>query len=88
MPHKTLCEDSNIAVQLLEFDPLRGVATIKIDEKVPKVGFYYIFIYFESGNNHRIDYDGANPNCKVAYQITTNKRNDTIQKVEAKRVRD
>ena len=88
MPGRVLYQDSNITVRLLDFDALHGVATIFVDEHVPQVGFYYITVQFASGNSHRIDYNGASPNCKVPYEVRTIQRNDTIQGVKAIKARD
>jgi len=80
--------DPHIVVRFITFDPSAGTARIGIDENHPNVGFYYIWVHFGSGDNTRIDYDGANPNRDNRPIVKTSHKNDTVAKLEVKRVRD
>jgi hypothetical protein len=80
--------DSHIVVRFIGFDPSSGTARLAVDENHPNVGFYYIWVYFGSGDSTRIDYDGGNHNRDNRPIIRTNHKNDTVTKLEVKRVRD
>lgn len=80
--------DPHIVLRFLGFDPSAGTARIAIDENHANVGFYYIWVYFGSGNNTRIDYDGGNPSRDNRPIVRTGQANDTVARLEVKRVRD
>lgn len=80
--------DSHIVLRLIGFDPSTGVAKLAVDENQNNVGFYYIFVYFGSGDNTRIDYDGGNPRRDNRPTAQSSHKNDTLAKIEVKRIRD
>lgn len=81
-------EDEHITIRFLGFDPTSGQARLAIDEHHPKVGFYFIWFTFNSGDETRIDYDGGNPNRDMRPVVSTTHRNDVPKGLRAKRVRD
>jgi hypothetical protein len=81
-------EDEHILLRLMSFDPSSGFCRLAVDEKDLKVGFYFIFVKFGSGDEARIDYDGGNPMRDTRPIAQSSHRNDTVTSVTAKRVRD
>ena len=81
-------EDDHIAVKLHNFSPMAGIANLIVEEKHEKVGFYYIWLRFESGDETRIDYDGGNPHQVKFLTFKTTHRMDIVKEIGAKRVRD
>jgi hypothetical protein len=81
-------EDEHILLRLMSFDPSSGLCRLAVDEKHSKVGLYYIFVRFGSGDETRIDYDGGNPMRDTRPIANSSHRNDTVTSVNAKRVRD
>jgi hypothetical protein len=81
-------EDDHIEVELLYFAPHSGTAQVLVREKHDRVGFYYIWVNFTSGDSTRIDYDGGNPSRVQALEIHTTHRDDSIKEIVVKRVRD
>jgi len=81
-------EDDHITVELLNFEPYSGVAQVVVREKHDAVGFYYIWVNFESGNSTRFDYDGGNPNRVFVLEGRTIERDDKIKEIIVKRIRD
>jgi hypothetical protein len=80
-------EDEHILLRLMSFDPSSGTCRLAVDEKHSKVGFYYIFVKFGSGDEFRIDYDGGG--LRDTRPIAkSDHRNDMVTSVEVKRVRD
>jgi len=61
---------------------------LTVDEKHEKVGSYYIWVNFESGDSTRIDYDGGNPQREHYLTVRTTHRNDKIKEIVVKRIRD
>ena len=88
LAHQTQFADSHIAIRLLGFDPSTRTVRLAVDEKHGNVGFYYIWVYFGSGDSTRIDYDGGNPNRDNRPSATSDHKNDVLVRIEAKRVRD
>jgi hypothetical protein len=86
--HQMQFADQHIVVRFIGFDPSSGTARLAIDENHPNVGFYYIWVHFGSGNSHRTDYDGGNPKRDNRPIAITTQRNDTVTRLEIKRVRD
>jgi hypothetical protein len=81
-------QDEYMDVELLNFEPYAGVAQLVVHEKHGKMGFYYIWVNFESGDSTRIDYDGGNPQRQQLLTVRTTHRNDIIKEIVVKRVRD
>ena len=86
-PNVIQFEDEFILVRILSFTPGTGMAVLLVEEKQTRIGFYYIFVHFKSGDNTRIDYDGANPNRPTSFTVQTSRRDDVIASIEAKKVR-
>jgi hypothetical protein len=86
-PEKILFQDDYIGVRILRFDPRSGRAEVLVDHKREPSGDYYIWVHFESGDSTRLDYKGANPNNPRPWIINSSHQNDTITKVEAKKIR-
>ena len=81
-------EDDHITVELLDFNSHTGAAQVIVREKHERVGFYYLWVNFNSGDSTRIDYDGGNPNRQRALTINTTHQDDSIKEIIVKRVRD
>jgi len=88
MSNGAVFDDDHMDIELLNFEPYSGVGQLIVREKHNGVGFYYIFVTFESGDSTRIDYDGGNPQRVQFLTVHTTHRNDTIKEIVAKRVRD
>src|SRR5258708_6235856 len=89
MQNRTLAfEDEHITIELLDFNSHTGVVQVIVREKHERVGFYYIWVNFKSGDSSQIDYDGGNPNREQALTIRTTHRDDNIKEMIVKRVRD
>ena len=86
-PNVIQFEDEFILVRILSFTPGTGMAVLLVEEKQTRIGFYYIFVHFKSGDNTRIDYDGANPNRPTSFTVQTSSRDDVIASIEAKKAR-
>jgi len=86
-PGKILFQDDYITVSILRFDPESGRAEVLVDHKREPSGEYYIWVHFKSGDSTRMDYNSANPNNPRPWVINSSHRNDTIAKVEAKKIR-
>jgi hypothetical protein len=87
-PNVILFQDDHLDVTLQDFNAHTGVATVIVRGKHPKVGFYYIWVRFLSGDETRVDFDGNNPNQDWALTIRTTHRDDIVKEIEVKRVRD
>jgi hypothetical protein len=88
MPNGSYFADDHISVELFDFVPSTGIVQIRVDENHGNVGFYYIWVNFESGDSTRIDYDGANPQREQYNTVRTNHENDKIKEILVERVRD
>ena len=88
MAEQVVFEDEHIAIRLVDFTPHTGAALVAVDEKHQRVGYYYIWVNFESSDSTRFDYDGGNPNRVQTLEARTTHRNDKIKEIVAKRVRD
>jgi hypothetical protein len=86
-PDKILFQDDYITVRIARFDPQSGRGEVLVDHKREPSGDYYIWVHFKSGDSTRMDYNGANPNNPRPWVINSSHRNDTITKVEAKKIR-
>ena len=86
--HQMQFADNHIVVRLISFDPSTGAARLAVDENDNNVGFYYISVHFGSGDSTRIDYDGGNPRRDNRPIAQSTHKNDTLKKIEVKRVRD
>ncbi len=86
-PDKILFQDDYITVRIARFDPQSGFGEVLVDQKREPSGDYYIWVHFKSGDSTRMDYNGANPNNPRPWVINSSHRNDTITKVEAKKIR-
>jgi hypothetical protein len=86
-PDKILFQDDYITVRIARFDPQSGCGEVLVDHKGEPSGDYYIWVHFESCDSTRMDYNGANPNNPRPWVINSSHRNDTITKVEAKKIR-
>lgn len=86
-PHNIQFEDDFIKVWISGFKPHTGEAWVQVEDKHVPSGFYYVTVHFASGNSHRIDYDGANPNRLQEWPVTTMQRNDVLARVEVKKMR-
>jgi hypothetical protein len=86
--HQQDWSDEHITVNFKDFDPSTGQARFKVVEHHANVGFYYIGVYFTSGNATRFDYDGGNPRRPNVLDAKTDQRNDSVKGVKVKRVRD
>lgn len=80
--------DGHIVLRLLGFDPSSRQCRLAVDENHPNVGFYYIWVTFASGDETRIDYDGANPNRNNRPVVESSHINDFLKSIRATRVRD
>jgi hypothetical protein len=81
-------QDDRITIRLLDFHAESGRVSIAVDEHRPNVGFYYIWINFQSGDEMRIDYDGGNPMRNTCPIFITSHKNDVLKEIKAKRIRD
>jgi hypothetical protein len=86
-PNTVQFEDDFIVIRIFGYDRETGQGDIVIERKQAEVGFYYIYLTFDSGNTNRLDFDGANPNIGEFMDFQATYRNDLIVKVEAKKVR-
>jgi hypothetical protein len=84
---KILFEDDNISVVTPRFDTQSGKAEVLLNHKREPGGEYYIWVYFKSGDSTRMDYNAANPNNPRPWVINSSHRNDTITRVEVKKIR-
>lgn len=83
---KVLFQDGFIVITIPSFDSHSGVGQVLIEHKQEPVGNYYIWVYFKSGDSTRLDYNGANPNNPKPWIVNSSHRNDTILRVEAKKI--
>jgi hypothetical protein len=81
-------EDKHITLKLAGFDPTSCEAQFIIDEREDNVGFYYITVVFESGDQTRLDYDGGNSKRDKSPVIKSSHLKDSIANISAIRVRD
>ena len=88
MEAKKVFEDEHITLNLVESNPISGESQFTIDEREENVGFYYITVVFESGDQSRLEYDGGNPRRDKYPVIKSNHLKDAIADISAIRVRD
>jgi hypothetical protein len=86
-PNVIQFEDESIAVRILDFNPENGHADVHVQKKAARIGFYYITVQFLSGDSTRLDYDGANPNIPISWDVRTSHPNDVIGEVQVRKVR-
>lgn len=86
-PNKILFQDDYITVRIPHFDSQSGQVEVLVDHKQEPSGDYYIWVHFKSGDSSRMDYNGANPNNPRPWVVNSSHRNDTITRVEAKKIR-
>ena len=86
--HEQDWSDGHITVIFKDFDPSTRKAHFRVIEHHADVGFYYIGVYFTSGDATRFDYDGGNPQRPTMLDATTNQRDDSVKGIKVKRVRD
>jgi hypothetical protein len=88
MSNSAVFEDDRITVELFSFQSYDRVAQFTVREKHANVGYYHIWVYFESGDRTQTEYDGGNPQREQILTVRTTHRNDKIKEIVVKRVRN
>ena len=88
MESGSIFSDQYITLSFLRFDERSGNAFLQVTERTSNVGFYYITVVFQSGDQVRIAYDGGNPNRLKDPVAQSSHRQDFVSEIRAIRVRD